>query len=181
LKSELPSLIENQVGEHMQKLESRLVSDFREMGQRVIEESTAVLSEQLNERIQSLEEMSALQSQTLSRIRDSSEIADKKVDFVVNQLERTLAAAVPGFQLAPASPSPAMPLHPQFHLESPNGVIRSEARDISKFAGKFGFCPNCTSVDVRRANRKGVFEEFLRLFFIAPFRCRACRHKFYRF
>jgi len=43
------------------------------------------------------------------------------------------------------------------------------------------YCPKCTSTNVRRASRTGMWEEFLRMFFIAPFRCRACRHKFYRF
>src|SRR5579863_308849 len=52
LKAELPSLIENQVGEQLQKLETKLLKDFQEMGQKAMDESTAVLSETLNDRIE---------------------------------------------------------------------------------------------------------------------------------
>ena len=41
------------------------------------------------------------------------------------------------------------------------------------------FCPKCTSTNVRLATRSGAFQECLRLFWIVPFRCRACRHKFF--
>ena len=60
-------------------------------------------------------------------------------------------------------------------------VVVADPMDLDEVVGKNGFCPSCTSTDVRRANRVGMFESFLRLFFIAPFRCRSCRHKFYRF
>ena len=55
LKSDLPSIIEDRVGQQIQKLETKLLTDFKEMGQKAIEQSTAVLSEQLNERIDTLE------------------------------------------------------------------------------------------------------------------------------
>jgi hypothetical protein len=173
LKAELPSLIEDQVGEHIQKLEAKLLSDFKAMGQRAVEESTAVLSGQLGDRIDTLEQISSIQSRTIVNLRDSSKVADEQVSSVVNSLERTLSAAVPGFQLE-ASRYP----HPQ--VESPAEVIKTDSRELDAFEGH-GFCPKCTSTNVRRANRHGLWEEMLRLFFIAPFRCRACRHKFYRF
>src|SRR5665213_3247127 len=190
LKSDLPSIIEDRVGQQIQKLETKLLTDFKEMGQKAIEQSTAVLSEQLNDRIDTLEKVSKLQTRTIANLRDSSQIAEQKVSAVVNQIERSLAGAVPGgFELEPAAfaPLPAQAasalnggaIHPQF--QPPVELVVAEPLDISEIVGRFGFCPNCTSVDVRRANRKGLFEEFLRLFFIAPFRCRACRHKFYRF
>lgn len=247
LKSELPSIIQERVGEQILKLESRLLTEVKEIGQRAVEESTAAISEQLNGRIETLEKVSALQTKTLAGLRDSSEIAERKVSDVVDQIEKSLASVVPGFELEPRAPrpetrraelptarteapeieDPAIPVpehdatagrpnkveywppavrrlkmpqappvviadrlhfstvgaadpHPQF-LPEPAEIMVAEPTDISEVAGKFGFCPNCTSTDVRRANRKGIFEEFLRLFFIAPFRCRACRHKFYRF
>jgi ribosomal protein L37AE/L43A/uncharacterized coiled-coil protein SlyX len=174
LKAELPSIIEDQVGEHIQKLENKLLKDFQRMGKQALDESAAVLSDQLNHRIDTLEQISSLQSRTISSLRDSSKIADQKVSSVVSSIERTLAAAVPGFQLEP-------PAYPTPELESCTQLIKADPRDIEEVKGKNGFCPKCTSTDVRRAYRKGLWEEFLRLFFIAPFRCRACRHKFYRF
>jgi hypothetical protein len=174
LKADLPALIDDQVGEHIQKLETKLLHDFKEMGQKAIEESTAVLNEQLSERIETLEQISSIQSKTIVNLRDSSKAADQKVSLVVNSIEKTLSDAVPGFRLE-ASQFAA----PQ--IESHTEVIKADPREIEESKSKYGFCPNCTSTNVRRAYRHGLWEEFLRLFFIAPFRCRACRHKFYRF
>jgi hypothetical protein len=175
LKANLPTLIEDQVGEQIQKLETKLLQDFKEMGQRAIEESTAVLNEQLSERIETLEQISSLQSRTIGSLRDSSKVAEQKVSSVVNSIEKTLAGAVPGFRLEASR-------YPVPQIESGTEVIKADPREVLGLNGKYGFfCPNCTSTNIRRANRNGMWEEFLRLFFIAPFRCRACRHKFYRF
>jgi hypothetical protein len=174
LKANLPGLIEDQVGEHLQKLETKLLKDFKQMGQKAIDESTAVLNEQLSGRIETLEQISSIQSRTIVNLRDSSRSADQKVSAVVNNIEKTLSEVVPGFRLEAAQ-------YPQPQIEGQTEVIKAEPRELEGLKGKYGFCPNCTSTNVRRAYRHGLWEEFLRLFFIAPFRCRACRHKFYRF
>ena len=73
-------------------------------------------------------------------------------------------------------------MRPAYQMpESSTDVVKADSQELAEAVGRNGFCPNCTSTNVRRANRSGLFEEFLRLFFVAPFRCRACRHKFYRF
>ncbi len=181
LKTNLPSIIEGQVDEHMQKLEDRLLKDFQEMGQKAIEESTAAISEQLNERIETLEEISALQSETITHLRGTSKIAEQKVSSVVNSIERSLSGALPGFQLEP----PAYPSSPTFGpalLEAADTeLIHAETQELDEVKGKYGFCPKCTSTRIRRAYRHGLWENLLRIFFVSPFRCRACRHKFYRF
>ncbi len=182
LKTELPAIIEDQVGEHFQKLEDKLLKDFQEMGQKAIEQSTAVINEQLSERIETLEEISAIQSKTITNLRDHSKLADQKVISVVNNIEKTLADVVPGFQLEPSAfVSPASSFGPSLLEESDKRVVKSDPRNLEEVVGKYGFCPKCTSTNIRRAYRHGLWENFLRLFFIAPFRCRACRHKFYRF
>jgi hypothetical protein len=89
---------------------------------------------------------------------------------VVDSIEKTLSGAVPGFRLQAS----------QFALPA-HGIVKAEPQELDEVKPKQGFCPNCTSTDIRRANRHGIWEEFLRFFFIAPFRCRSCRHKFYRF
>jgi len=174
LKANLPGLIEDQVGEHLQKLETKLLKDFKQMGQKAIDESTAVLNEQLSDRIETLEQISSIQSKTIVNLRDSSKSADQKVSAVVNSIEKTLSEAVPGFRLEAAQ-------YPQPQIEAQTDVVRADLQEFEGLKVKYGFCPNCTSTNVRRAYRHGLWEEFLRLFFIAPFRCRACRHKFYRF
>jgi hypothetical protein len=166
LQTSLPSLIKDQVGEHMQKLEDKLLQDFKTMGQRAIDESTAVLNDQLHDRIETLEHISSIQSGGIVNLRDSSKSADQKVMLAVNSFEKTMAKAAPDLQLEP-------PAHPAPQIEAPG--------EVDEYAGRHGYCPKCTSTNLRRAYRKGLFEELLRLFFIAPFRCRACRHKFYRF
>jgi hypothetical protein len=191
LKSDLPSIIEGRVGQQIQKLETKLLTDFKELGQKAIEQSTAVLGEQLNDRIDALDHVSKLQTKTISRLRDSSRIADQKIGAVVSQIEKSLADGVPGgFELEPPayrSPSSrseigAPRVHPQFQIPpEPVEMVVAGSMSLIEIVGKYGFCPRCTSIDIRRANRKSLFEGFLRLFFIAPFRCRACRHKFYRF
>jgi hypothetical protein len=121
-------------------------------------------------------------------LRDSSKAADQKVSSVVGNIEKTLAAAVPGFQLE-AARYPQAPIAqleiPQVQIKDPveqarTGLAHTEPEDMEA-VGRNGFCPNCTSTNVRRAYRQGLWEEILRIFFLAPFRCRACRHKFYRF
>lgn len=176
LKSELPSIIEDQVGEHIQKLETKLINDFKQIGKKAIEESTAVLQEQLSGRIETLEQISSLQSRTITSLRDSSRTAEQKVSSVVNSIEKTLSTAVPGFHLEASQFAV-----PQIEQAEPTELVVADPMEIDEVKGRYGFCPNCTSTKIRRAYRHGLWEEFLRLFFIAPFRCRACRHKFYRF
>jgi uncharacterized coiled-coil protein SlyX len=183
LKSDLPSMIHEQVGEHMQKLENKLLKDFQSLGQKAIEESTTVLNDTLNGRIETLEQISALQSKTLVNLRDSSRVAEQKVSSVVDNIEKTLAGAVPGFKLEPSAFAAPLLASTTPLLEQPvaGELVKADSQDLDDVSAKHGFCPKCTSTRIRRANRVGIWEEFLRLFFVAPFRCRACRHKFYRF
>jgi hypothetical protein len=175
LQAKLPDMIENQVGQQIQKLEDKLVKEFQDLGQKVVEESTAIIESQLNQRIETLEQISSIQTSTLGDLRDSSREADAKVSTVVNSIERTLASAVPGFRLEPSAFS-----QPQLHAPA-GGIVKAEPAEVEEIKGKYGFCPYCTSTNIRRANRSGLWEEMLRLFFIAPFRCRSCRKKFYKF
>lgn len=178
LKKELPALIEERVGEQMEKLENKLVEGFREMGQRVVEQSTHALTSQLEGRISQLEEISALQTETIGRLRDSSKASEQRVSGVVNSIEKALGDAVPGFKLEPPSHLP-----PQLTPPPPvrKELVKAQDRTIQDGRVPNAYCPKCTSSNVWRATRTGVWEEFLRLFFIAPFRCRSCLHKFYRF
>lgn len=186
LSAELPSIVQNRVGEQMQKLEDKLVAEFKEIGARAVTDSTNALSDQLGSRIEMLERVSSEQSRTLMHLRDSSKVANQKVSQVVDTIENSLAAAVPGFKLDPMPQRPEMPsfVHPQFQIEAPKKtIVKAETREVAETddTGLVAFCPACTSKNIRRTTRQGLFENFLRLFFIAPFRCRACRHKFYRF
>ena len=174
LKAELPSIIENQVGEQIQKLESKLLSDFKEMGQRAVDESTAVLQDSLSDRLQTLEHISSIQSRTIVNLRDSSRAAEKKVSSVVDSIEQTLSNAVPGFRLEPAQ-------YPQPQIEQARTASTRQSSQAGEEEDGEGYCPSCTSTNVRRAYRHGAWEQILRLFFVAPYRCRACRYKFYKF
>ena len=178
LAADLPSLIENQVDQQFDRLESRLIQNFKQMGQQVIEESTAALNNELGSRIDSLEKLSAQQNEALRSISRTTRATEGRVHSVVNSIERTLADAVPGgFQLQQAANvSHALPAG-----ADNSEMVRADRKELEESAIRYGFCPKCTSGHIRRKTRNGLFENFLRLFFIAPFVCRACRHKFYKF
>jgi len=186
LTTDLPALIHDQVGEHMQKLQDKLITDFRDMGQRAIQVSTSALNDQLNERIGTLEQVSALQTNTLGKLRESSAVAEKRVSHAVDSIEKSLSAAVPGgFKLEPSQYAGQPQIgygHPQFQpAPPPLQLARIDPEEVAEAEGKYGFCPNCTSTKIRRSNRQGLVDHVLRFFFVAPFRCKACRHKFYKF
>jgi hypothetical protein len=176
-RDDLSSIIDEQVGEHIEKLENKLVDSFREMGKRVVDQSTEALTSQLDGRISQLEEMSAIQTETINQLRDTSRNAEQRVSGVVNNIERALGDAMPGFKLDPPAHLPH-----QITQAEERKLIKAPSRSVIE-DGKYPnlYCPKCTSTAIRRATRSGIWEEFLRLFFIAPFRCRSCRHKFYRF
>ena len=178
IAARIPSMIEDHVEEQFDRLESKLVSDFRQLGQQVIEESTAAITNQLGERIDTLEKISAMQGETLTNLQRATRVTEARVHLAANSIEQTLSGAVPGgFQLQKSAN--VLPALPKTTEEAE--VVKADPREVEETDGKVGYCPKCTSSNVRRAQRSGLFEEFLRLFFIAPFRCRACRHKFYKF
>jgi len=177
VNEDLPSLIDERVGEQMADLETRLVDGFRDMGNRVAKQSMEALTAQLNGRITQLEQISAQQTETIDNLRDSSRISGQKVSTVVYSIEKTLGDAVPGFRLPPPSHLPSR-IDPQPDRRE---LVKSPNRSLDDVRIPSVYCPKCTSVNVRRSSRTGMWEEFLRLFFIAPFRCRSCRHKFYQF
>ncbi|MEP6715866.1 MAG: hypothetical protein ABJC09_09830 [Terriglobia bacterium] len=179
LTVDLPAFIDNQVGEQIGKLEDRLVTDFKLLGDRAVGESTKILAERLGGRLASLEKIAAMQSVTLLELQNSSKATQQRIGSVVDEIEMSLAGAVPGFKLP--DPRQESGIHPQFQLARSSELVKADAREMTGADSRFGSCPGCTSANVRRAKRTGLFEEFLRLFFIAPFRCRSCRHKFYRF
>jgi uncharacterized protein with PIN domain len=41
-------------------------------------------------------------------------------------------------------------------------------------------CPRCKSYDVRRSMRRSFIDVVLELMELAPYRCRSCRHLFYK-
>src|SRR5260370_15646035 len=42
-------------------------------------------------------------------------------------------------------------------------------------------CPRCGLKNIRHSPRRGLIDGVLAVFFLAPFRCRNCRHRFFRF
>lgn len=174
----IPSLIENHVEEQFDRLESKIIGDFRQIGQQVIEKSTAVITNQLADRIDTLEKISTMQREALVKLQRTSSVTEARVHSAVDSIGYTLSGAGPGgFRLEQT----ANVLHAVPSANEAVKFINPENAEVEEAAGKIGYCPKCTSINVRRATRSGFFEQFLRLFFIAPFRCRACRHKFYRF
>jgi ribosomal protein L37AE/L43A len=40
-------------------------------------------------------------------------------------------------------------------------------------------CPNCGSMNVRRAHREGLWDSFIGAFGVGTYRCRDCRNRFH--
>jgi len=40
-------------------------------------------------------------------------------------------------------------------------------------------CPSCNGGDVRRSRRGGLLDSMVRLFGLHPYRCRACRSRYF--
>jgi len=161
LRSELPALIDDQVAEQVQELEDQLLRNFKRLRKEALERSTAVLTAQLNERISNLEQVSSLQAQTIGNLRESSEMAERKIGSVVHAIETTLSYSVPGFRLLNAE--------------------TQQKSEPAELKGEQGSCPKCLASEIRRSHRRGLWDEFVRLFLLAPYRCSKCRHRFYRF
>jgi hypothetical protein len=67
----------------------------------------------------------------------------------------------------------------------PNAVLSERAlrpliRAVRKAAITGKSCPACGSAEVRRSARWGFLDAVLTCLFLAPFRCRVCRGRFYR-
>jgi hypothetical protein len=154
------SLIEQQVGRQFAQFEIELLKNFQRVTEHIAQENARALADQVESRLQILESISAGQSALLARL------------------------SVPG-QLAGApaeSPSSRGAKSEDQRLSDSAGVAsamddpgRTNAVEYSSL-----HCPRCTSRHIRRASRANFLEQSMRLFGVAPFRCRSCRHKFYR-
>ena len=146
------SLIEQQVGRQFQQFELELLRNFQRVTEHIAQENARALADQIENRLQTLENISARQSAMLARLSAPGQLAG-----------------------APALETAAVP-------DSADGtVIVDEPARVNAIEYPSLYCPRCMGRHIRRANRANLFEECLRLLGIAPFRCRACRHKFYRF
>jgi predicted Zn-ribbon and HTH transcriptional regulator len=173
LDGDLNSLIEQQVGRRFEQLESRLIRDLQVLGDKAVEESARALNQQLGQRLHALEGASSFHSAALASIGSATRKAEQDVKSAVTHIEQTLSEAGPGFQLDPPSHSR--------RLTERRALVKEDCAPENENTGYPSvYCPRCTSTHIRRANRANAFEHFLRLFSIAPFRCRACRYRFYR-
>ena len=59
-------------------------------------------------------------------------------------------------------------------------TFRPLAIAVRKLAVVGRFCANCGSPEIRPSNRRNALDILLACLFLAPFRCRVCRERFYR-
>jgi CheY-like chemotaxis protein len=59
-------------------------------------------------------------------------------------------------------------------------TIRPVAFIVRKLLVTGRCCPNCGSPEIRPSNRRNALDVLLACVFLAPFRCRVCRARFYR-
>src|SRR5690242_13029647 len=66
----------------------------------------------------------------------------------------------------------------QYHFQLLPRPVPPDNRDV---VAETKICPRCGWSNIRPSPRRGLIDGFMALFFLAPFRCRNCRHRFYRF
>lgn len=162
LASDVDGLIRNHVERRMATLERNLVRELAAQGQITADNAASALSEEIERRVGSLERNAAVQLRELSKLQESSDAAESHIDSAAVAIQRILGSAV---LLPPAT-----------RIITRQIATRDNALARSRYC-----CPNCSSGDICAAARSGFCEGFLRLFFIQPFRCRACSHGFFRF
>ncbi len=145
------SLIEQQVGRQFQQFEIELLRNFQRVTEHIAHENARALADQIENRLQTLESISARQAAILARLSAPGQLAGAP------SLETSPAAATADAPDAAEQDRVTVVEYPSLH------------------------CPRCTSRHIRRASRANFFEECIRLLGLAPFRCRSCRHRFYRF
>jgi hypothetical protein len=147
------SLVEQQVGRQFQQFEIELLQNFQRITEHIARENARALAQHFENRIQTLESISARQSAVLARLSAPGQLAWAPAPGAA-EVE---AGTRPDSADAAAEPGrPSAIEYPSLH------------------------CPRCTSRHIRRASRANFFEQLLRVLGFAPFRCRSCRHKFYR-
>src|SRR5271154_4313234 len=67
---------------------------------------------------------------------------------------------------------------PSFAQAEP--AFRPLATVARKLAVTGRSCANCGSLEIRPSNRRNALDILLACLFLAPFRCRVCRGRFYR-
>jgi hypothetical protein len=149
------SLVEQQVGRHFEQFEIALLKNFQRVTEHIAQENARALADQLESRLQMLESISARQSAILARLSAPGQLAGAPMAATTREAED--------------QPEPAG------GISGPDEPSRSNVVEYPSL-----HCPRCTSRHIRRASRTNFFEQCMRLLGMAPFRCRSCRHKFYR-
>lgn len=156
LPDDLAHLVEAQIDARMDSLGKTLLQRIFAHNRKVVEDAAAGANEQVNQRIEVLERNARAQLRALSNLQQSARTTAQKVDLAVTAIDRTLAPAQ----------TPAPPTNAERERQLRRGTF---------------VCWKCTSTDIRRSAPEGFYDGLLRLFFLAPFRCKKCFYRFYRF
>ena len=175
---EIP-LIQEQSALRLRDIESRMNSG--------IEEVKAEISGKLG----SLSSLFETQRQELSRVRESKQRTEDRLNRAILDIEKLCGSA--GRQPAPAQATapfraPTPPPQPERaglkfddwvkqymeigESDAPDPEIWPAGKDIPR-------CPQCDSSRIRPATPIKI-DAFFRLFRLSPHRCRSCAHRFYR-
>ena len=151
------SLVEQQIGRHFAQFEIELLKNFQRVTEHIAQENARALADQIEDRLQMLESISARQAALLARLSVPGQLAGVPVEPETVASEDKRMPDFAGIASLPQEPD------------------RGNAVEYPSLS-----CPRCTSRHIRRATRSNFLEQSMRLFGLAPFRCRSCRHKFYR-
>lgn len=105
--------------------------------------------------------------------------ATDRMDAIWNDQD---ANGIGGWRLVMRAVSAFVEKNKELQPPDPLGLFRGqeELRGPSQPAIPNFVCPRCHQEEVRRLYRNTIFQEALRVFWIAPYRCHACHKNFYR-
>jgi uncharacterized protein with PIN domain len=66
--------------------------------------------------------------------------------------------------------------------ERPGGAkpINAQQQNVATKSARLIVCPHCDGRNVRPSHLKNIMDKALSSLFISPYRCRECRHRFWK-
>jgi hypothetical protein len=173
-EADLAALVQRQVDAQMEVLGRKLTEDIALRGQEVVNQTVTAVAKKLESRVEAVERDATQQLRELSKLQESTGVMANQIDAAANAVQRSLGAVAPPAAIAPP---PATSLWGPSLLPAAPSPRSVERRSPNR---KQYVCPHCKSADLRPSEREGLYEEFLRLFFIKPLRCRRCLRRYFR-
>ena len=169
--------LESDLDESRQQIDKLVVKNNELLGM------TSSLSSKLAARERTLEELQTIQDRLPGIESDNQRLrsANQELQQEIANLKTQLATTESGFNEAvtQARETTGYDTKLQTEVSELNHQLQAGQETIKEPEQQSLVCPKCSSDHVKRVSRIG-HERLISLFYIYPFRCEACRHRFRR-